>query len=292
MKKDSTAAGIVALGLETAWENVAASFERFCLTAGIATLSEMMEQDAIELCGVRHGRSVDRRGYRWGGTRGKLGFHGGKVAIERPRVRARSAAEMAIPSWEAAQAEDWLGRWAMNLMLINVSTRRFRRAGASAGRRYRSAAWRRCVEVGGVSPVRGASAERMKAWMSGDLSQFDLLAIQIDGMHISNELTLLAAIGIDGTGAKHPLGLLEGATENTAVVQALLDNLIERGLDPKLCRLFIVDGSKALIKAIRRTFGRHTPIQRCQVHYADLRIMPTCGANPAWEAVIAVKEAA
>ena len=65
-----------------------------------------------------------------------------------------------------------------------------------------------------------------------------------------------------------PTGLLEGATENAAVVQALLDNLIERGLDPKLCRLFIVDGSKALIKAIRRTFGRHTPIQRCQVHKA------------------------
>jgi hypothetical protein len=54
-----------------------------------------------------------------------LGFHGGKVAIERPRVRARGGAEMAIPSWEAAQAEDWLGRWAMNLMLINVSTCRF-----------------------------------------------------------------------------------------------------------------------------------------------------------------------
>jgi len=100
------------------------------------------------------------------------------------------------------------------------------------------------------------------------LSQLDLLAIQIDGMHVTGELTLLAAIGIDGEGAKHPLGLLEGATENAAVVQALLDNLIQRGLDPTLCRLFIVDGSKALIKAIRRTFGRHTPIQRCQVHKA------------------------
>ena len=268
MKKDSTAAGIVALGLETAWENVAASFERFCLTAGIATLSEMMEQDAIELCGVRHGRSVDRRGYRWGGTRGKLGFHGGKVAIERPRVRARNGAEMAIPSWEAAQAEDWLGRWAMNLMLINVSTRRFGRAvrlpegdiAATAGSGVsKSAVSRRFVAL---------SAERMREWMAADLSQLDLLAIQVDGMHVTSELTLLAAIGIDGEGAKHPLGLLEGATENAAVVQALLDSLIERGLDPKLCRLFIVDGSKALIKAIRRTFGRHTPIQRCQVHKA------------------------
>jgi hypothetical protein len=47
-------------------------------------------------------------------------------------------------------------------------------------------------------------------------------------------------------------------------VQALIDNLIERGLDPKVCRLFIIDGAKALSKVIRRTFGAHTPIQRCQ----------------------------
>src|ERR1019366_334291 len=73
-------------------------------------------------------------------------------------------------------------------------------------------------------------------------------------------------VGIDGEGTKHPLGVLEGATENAAVVQALLDNLVERGLDPKICRLFIIDGSKALRKAVRRTFGKHTPIQRCQVH--------------------------
>jgi hypothetical protein len=84
MKKDSTSAGIVASGLEMAWENVAKSFERFCPTAGIATLCEMMEHDATELCGSRYGRSVDRRGYRWGRTVGRLGFHGGKVAMSDP----------------------------------------------------------------------------------------------------------------------------------------------------------------------------------------------------------------
>jgi transposase-like protein len=101
---------------------------------------------------------------------------------------------------------------------------------------------------------------------SSDLSGLDLLAIQIDGLHIKQELVLLAAVGIDAQGIKHPLAVIEGASENAAVVQALLDNLIERGLDPKLCRLFIVDGAKALTKAIRATFGRHTPIQRCQIH--------------------------
>jgi putative transposase len=269
MKRDSTLAGIVAAGLERGWEDVTASFERFCLTAGIATLAEMMERDATELCGARHERRRGRRGYRWGRTAGKLGFHAGKVTIERPRVRARnSGAELVLPTWGAAQGEDWLGRWAMNLMLINVSTRRFGRAvrlpegeiaappGAGVSK---SAVSRRFVAL---------SAERMREWMAADLSQLDLLAVQIDGMQISGELTLLAAVGIDGDGVKHPLGLLEGPTENATVVQALLDSLIERGMDPKICRLFIVDGAQALIKAIRRTFGRRTPIQRCQVHKA------------------------
>jgi transposase-like protein len=102
--------------------------------------------------------------------------------------------------------------------------------------------------------------------MAADLSKLDLLVIQIDGIHIEQDLILLAAVGIDGEGNQHPLGVMEGATENAAVVQALLDNLIDRGLDPKVCRLFIVDGAKALRKAILRTFGKHTPIQRCQIH--------------------------
>ena len=79
---------------------------------------------------------------------------------------------------------------------------------------------------------------------------------------------LVAALGIDSEGFKHPLGLMEGATEHSAVVQALIDDLIERGLDPAVPRLFIIDGSKALSKAIRRSFGCHTPIQRCQIHKA------------------------
>ena len=100
------------------------------------------------------------------------------------------------------------------------------------------------------------------------LATLDLLAIQIDGLHIEEDLILLPAVGIDGTGEKHPLGVIDGASDNAAMAQALLDNLVGRGLDPAVCRLFIIDGAKALSKAIRNTFGRHTPIQRCQVHKA------------------------
>ena len=251
-----------------AWHEVSASFDRFCLAAGIDALGAMMEKDAEEVCGVRHARGEGRRGHRWGRTQGKIGFHAGKVAVERPRVRGLGGQELLLPSWDRAVAEDWLGKWAMNLMLINVSTRKFRRAvrlpegdvpaptGAGVSK---SAASRHFVAL---------SAARMKEWMGADLSGLDIMVLQIDGIHISEHLVLVAALGIDSEGFKHPLGLMEGATEHSAVVQALIDDLIERGLDPAVPRLFIIDGSKALAKAIRRSFGRHTPIQRCQIHKA------------------------
>src|SRR5215468_7387853 len=111
-----------------AFEEASASFERFCLAAGIEALGAMMARDAEEACGPRHCRSASRRGYRWGLTSGKLGFHGGKISVERPRVRAPGGKEMVLPSWEQAVAEDWLGAWAMNQMLLNVSTRKFKRS--------------------------------------------------------------------------------------------------------------------------------------------------------------------
>src|ERR1700694_1460616 len=254
--------------VDKAWDAVSISFDRFCLTAGIEALGTMMEHDAEQACGARHARGDGRRGHRWGRTQGKIGFHAGKVAVERPRVRDLGGQELALPSWERAVAEDWLGKWAMNLMLINVSTRKFRRAvrlpegdvPAPAGAGVsKSAASRHFVAL---------SAARMKEWMASDLSKFDLLVIQIDGIHMDEDLILVAAIGVDAKGDKHPLGLIEGATENAATAQALIDNLIDRGLDPAVPRLFIIDGAKALSKAIRRTFGRACAIQRCQVHKA------------------------
>src|ERR1700738_3146674 len=111
-----------------AMEEVCASFDRFCLAAGIEALGEMMEKDAEQSCGPRHSRAETRRGYRWGRTRSKIGFHAGKIDVERPRVRDFAGRELELPSWERAMAEDWLGKWAMSLMLLNVSTRKFRRA--------------------------------------------------------------------------------------------------------------------------------------------------------------------
>jgi len=254
--------------MEEAWQAVDACFGRFCLTAGVEALQAMMAADVEELCGRRHARSLDRRGHRWGRTRGKIGYQGGKVDIVRPRVRHADGEEIPLPSWTAAAAEDWLGKTAMNLMLIGVATRKIGRAvrlpdgplrRVDGDGTSKSAASRRFVAL---------SQQRLEEWLASDISQLDLLVIQIDGLHVAEDIVLIAAIGIDGKGDKHILGLVEGATESAAAAQALLDNLIERGLDPKVPRLFILDGAKALSKAVRATFGRQTLIQRCQVHKA------------------------
>jgi putative transposase len=269
MKGNITSTAIPSYSLKTeALASMSASFEVFCLASGIEALSEMMAQDAQAACGLMHVRGPSRQAHRWGKTKGKIGFHGGSVEVERPRLRGFDGKERALPSWETAVAEDWLGKWAMNQMLINVSTRKFKRSvrlpegdvpSPAGSGLSKSAASRRFVAL---------SAARMKEWLASDLSGLDLLVIQVDGIHMDEDLILVAAIGVDAKGDKHPLGLIEGATENAATVQALIDNLIERGLDPAVPRLFIIDGAKALSKAIRRTFGRAAAIQRCQVHKA------------------------
>ncbi len=269
MRKAITSTAVPTYALKSeALAGMTASFDRFCLAAGIETLSEMMEQDAEAICGLRHARGEGRLAHRWGRTKGKIGFHGGKVDVERPRVRGLDGEERILPSWKSAVGENWLGEWAMNQMLIAVSTRKFERSVRLPGGDVpaprgaglsKSATSRRFVAL---------SAARMRQWLATRLDHLDLMVIQIDGVHMADDLLLVAAIGIDATGEKHPLGVVEGATENAATARALIANLIDRGLDPAVPRLFIIDGSKALSTAIRRAFGRDAPIQRCQVHKA------------------------
>ena len=162
----------------------------------------------------------DRRGYRWGRTHSEIGYHGGKVKVARPRVRDRAGKEVSLESWQALRDGNLLLEWALNLMVLNVSTRKYHRAvrlpeGDLAKARgdgtSKSAVSRRFVAL---------SRKKMKAWLASDLSELDLLVIQIDGLHVGDHV-LMAAIGVDGNGDKHVLAVVEGATENTVVVQGL-----------------------------------------------------------------------
>ncbi len=88
------------------------------------------------------------------------------------------------------------------------------------------------------------TARKLNELINRDPSQLDLLVIFLDGIE-TDEHTIVVALGIDAQGYKHPLGLVEGSTENRAVCQRLLNDLIRRGLDPERPCLIVIDGARA-----------------------------------------------
>ena len=159
-------------------------------------------------------------------------------------------------------SEDPLNRRVVEQMLLGVATRQYARsleplptAMISRGT-SKSAVSRRFV---------AKTAAQLAAWRSTALDAFDLVGLLVDGVHIG-EHCIVVALGIDHTGRKHALGLWDGSTENAAVCQSLLADLQSRGLRTDRSLLVILDGSKALHKAVTQTFGSAALIHRCQVH--------------------------
>jgi putative transposase len=110
-----------------------------------------------------------------------------------------------------------------------------------------------------------ASEEVLKGLMERRLDAWDICIVYLDGI-VFGDYHGVAAIGVDTKGCKHVLGLREGASENKVVAKALLEDLVERGLDSQRIRLFVIDGSKALRRAIDAVFGSRNPVQRCRKH--------------------------
>jgi len=112
---------------------------------------------------------------------------------------------------------------------------------------------------------KAASSQQLQEMLERPLGDLDLCVLFLDGKEF-HDFTLIVAVGVDRQGHKHVLGLWSGATENSEVCGALLDDLIERGLSKEKSYLFVLDGAKALKKAVVGRFGSKTLIQRCRVH--------------------------
>jgi putative transposase len=138
-------------------------------------------------------------------------------------------------------------------MLAGVSTRRYRRTQEPVGQEVEQQA--RSTSRSSVSRTFIERTRRsLGKLMSRRLDDVRLAVMMIDGIHLG-ECTNVVALGITTEGVKLPLGLWEGSTENASVATALLSDLVERGLDPEQGILFVIDGAKALRKAIRTVFG-------------------------------------
>lgn len=229
---------------------------------GMGRLYEILEEERAAVCGPRHAQGPERRGRRMGHAPGELVLGGRLVQVRRPRARTLDGQEVILPSWQAFRARDPLSERAVEQMLVGVATRQYARSLEPVGPEMTS----RGTSKSAVSRRFVArTTAQLAAWQSAPLDGLDLVALLIDGVHLGDHC-LIVALGIAADGQKHALGLWDGSTENATVCQGLLANLQSRGLRTDRSLLVILDGSKALRKAVRGTFGEAALVQRCQVH--------------------------
>ena len=252
----------VSLPMQGVLHDVQHAFVGLCVEAGKQVLAAMMEADRVALCGPRGVPDARRRAVRGGSTRSKVVLGGQRIDVCRPRARALDTGELALPSFTWAAGTDPLNAATMAAIAAGVSTRRYGRTveqlapHTASSATSSSAVSRRFVAL---------SQQQLDAWLHRKLDTLDLPVVMIDGIHFRDRVILLA-LGIDAQGDKHVLGLREGSTEATRVVVSLLSDLVERGLDAQRMRLWVIDGGKALRKAIVQTFGACALLQRCQEH--------------------------
>lgn len=231
------------------------------VSSGLKVLTAMLEEDRTAICGPRYHHQADRTASRAGTVPSEVVLGGRKVAIRRPRVR-RDGAEMPLPTFHLMASEDPLNRRIVEQMLVGVATRQYARsleplpATMTTRGTSKSAVSRRFV---------AKTRAQLEAWQSQPLDRLDLVGLILDGVHVG-EHCLVLALGIAADGQKHALGLWEGSTENATLCQSLLANLQSRGLRTDRSLLVILDGSKALRKAVRDLFGEVALVQRCHVH--------------------------
>lgn len=232
--------------------------------AGLQVMAQLMEADVTAACGPRGKHDPDRAATRHGTEAGSVTLGGRRVPVTRPRVRATDGSgEVPVPAYELFNGTELLGKMAMERMLGGLSTRRYPVGLEPVGQGVEETS--RSTSKSAVSRKFVAMTETALADLLGkDLSELDLVALMIDGVYFAEHLCVVA-LGIDIDGTKHPLGLVEGSTENTTVVKSLLTGLRDRGLDTTKPILAVLDGAKALAAGVKEVFDQPV-IARCQLH--------------------------
>jgi putative transposase len=231
---------------------------------GLGVLGSLLDTDVERLAGPKGRHNPDRAAVRHGSQPGKVTLGGRRVRVDRPRVRsADGAAELALPTWQAFAATELLDQLTLERMLAKLSTRRYQAGLEPVGSRVEQDATG--TSKSAISRRFVAATERALAeLLAVDLSGLELVALMVDGVRVA-EHCCVVALGITIDGTKVPLGLAEGATENATVVRDLLAGLRERGLEVTRPILVVIDGAKALRRAVTDVFD-HPVIQRCQLH--------------------------
>ena len=251
-----------------AMQDVAAAIKdglmAFCCSAGLAVVAQLMEAELTEKIGPRGRHDPERVATRNGSAPGSVVLGGRSVPLRRPRATKSEGGEVTLDSYALFSDRDLLTQVAVERMLAGVATRRHGLVAEPIGEELEAAA--RGDSKSAISRrFVTATKEKLTELLSSDLSVHDAFALMIDGI-VFHECCCVVALLITAEGAKIPVGVWEGDTENTTVVKHLLADLVDRGLRFEEGLLCVIDGGKALAAGIKRVFGRHAVVQRCVLH--------------------------
>src|SRR6266699_5277255 len=243
-----------ALPMEELMAGARADIETFAAELGLSIIQSVMAAEISQKVGPWGGRSMHRHGHQ----AGYVIYGGRKVTLERPRLRSRENKEVPLASYQAFQKDSKMQQAVARQLIRQCSSRNYE--GAIEG----------CLDGYGVkrSSVsrhwKAATAQELEKLMQRPVPK-DLLVLMIDSKFFAGDC-LVAAIGVDLQGRKHVLGIWQRATENATVVKGLLEDLVSRGLESERKMLIVLDGAKALRKAVTMVLGEQGLVQRCRIH--------------------------
>ena len=225
---------------------------------GLKAVGDLLKEEVEMLAGSRYRHEGGPT--RWGKQAGSVYLGDEKLRIEVPRVRdVERKTELGLASYNRFQKPRELDEGVMKKVLLGLSCGRYEETARTVPEAFgisRSTVSRRTIR---------ASARKLQMLMSRPLNQDDFVAVFMDGKSFAEDGIVLA-VGITLEGEKRLLGFVQAATEKETVIAEFFEKLIERGLDYREGLLWIVDGSKGLLKAIRSVFSGYALIQRCQWH--------------------------
>jgi putative transposase len=232
----------------------------FSTAAGLVVMQQMLTEELTAIVGPKHAKLADRVGNWHGTTTGQVVLGSQKITVPRPRGRFVDGGEVELTTWDTFASEDLLRQVVVERMLAGVATRRHVDVAEPVG-------------VAGKATSKSAVSRRFKAateaalsqLLARDLSGLETAVLMIDGLNVADQMITVALI-ITADGTKVPVGLVLGDTENHVVVTDLLADLVARGLRVEQGILAVLDGSKALRKAVVKVFGERALIQRCTLH--------------------------
>ena len=244
-------------------EECQVAVEEVIQVTGRRVVETLLEASAGAVVGGPPQRGVARAGevVYFGRQAGSVKLGDRKLTVEKPRLRRRGpgGGEVAVPAYQAMQNDERVQQQMLGALMKGISTRNY-------GQVIPEMAGTVGVSRTAVSREMAAASERqLQKLLERPLGELSLLVIYLDGMGFG-EHAAISAVGVDEQGQKHVLGIAQGATENAAAVEDLLENLLARGVDRSRKVLFVVDGGKAIRTAINRVFGGSHPVQRCRTH--------------------------